>query len=260
MGGQYHSKLNKILAQWPQNCVVTSAWLEAHGVYRQLAHKYVAGGWIKKLHSGAFQRPGDQISWQGGLFAVQKQLELPIHLGGASLLGLRGYGQHIPAAGKTPLNLYGGPGVELPKWFMRQPWSKHVSYSRKTLFSKPVGLTKYTTEQGLELISSGVERAFFEMIDDLAHLDFDQVYEVCERLSGLRPQVLQELLEKCNSYKVKRIFCFMANRVSYPWFKKLNLKKINLGTGKRVIVKNGSFDSNYQITIPKKYAEASLEK
>ena len=260
MGGRNPAELNKILAQWPQNCVVTSTWLEAHGVYRQLAQKYVSGGWIKKLHSGAYQRPGDQVNWQGGLLAVQSQLELPIHLGGASLLGLRGYGQHVPAVGKNPLNLYGGPGVELPKWFLKQPWAKYVSYSRKTLFTKAVGLTSFTTELGLELKASSVERAFFELIDDLAHLDFEQVYEVCERLGGLRPQVLQELLETCNSYKVKRIFCFMANRVSHPWFKKLNLAKIDLGTGKRTVVKNGGFDSKYQITVPKQYAEVKLEK
>jgi hypothetical protein len=35
------------------------------------------------------------------------------------------------------------------------------------------------------------------------------------------------------------------------WFKELNLDKINLGTGKRMIVKNGVLDTKYQITVPR---------
>jgi tRNA-binding EMAP/Myf-like protein len=261
MSGQKSVELNQILAQWPQNSVVTSRWLESHGVYRQLVQKYVLGGWIQKIGSGAYQKPGDQVSWQGALTAIQNQLELPIYLGGLALLSLRGYGQHIPAAGKTPLHLYGKKGVELPRWFLKQEWAKYTLYSHKILFPKKpeLGLTLLTTENGFELKVSSLERAFFEMIDDLAHLDFEQVYEVCERLTGLRPALIQELVEVCTSIKVKRIFCFVADRTNHSWFKKLNLSKVDLGQGKRIVVSNGSFDSKYKITIPKQYALNNVE-
>jgi len=34
----------------------------------------------------------------------------------------------------------------------------------------------------------------------------------------------------------------------------VNLEKINLGSGKRVIVEDGTLDKKYNITIPKDYA------
>ena len=262
MSGQKPAELNQILAQWPQNAVVTSRWLESHGVYRQLVQKYVFGGWIQKIDSGAYQKPGDHVNWQGGLSAIQNQLKLPVHLGGLSLLSLRGYGQHIPATGKNPLHLYGKRGVELPKWFSKQEWAKYTTYSRVVLFPKKpdLGLTSFVTENGFELQVSSLERAFFETIDDLAHLDFEQVYEVCERLTSLRPVLVQSLLDECTSIKVKRIFCFMSDRANHPWFKKLNLRRVNLGEGKRTVVKNGAFDSNYKITVPKQFIEAKNEE
>lgn len=255
MGRQNTTVLNQILAQWPQNCVVTSKWLENHGVYRQLTQKYVSGGWIKKIDAGAYQKPGDQVGWQGALFAVQDQLKLPVHLGGTSLISLRGLGQHMPAMGKTPLNLFGRRGVELPRWFLKQSWSKYTSYSHKSLFPKKpeLGLTTLSVEGGISLKVSSLERAFIEMIDDLASVDFEQVYEICERLTGLRPSVVQELLENCSSYKTKRIFCFMAERVAHSWFKKVNLTKVDFGKGKRAVVKGGCYDPKYKITVPKQY-------
>ncbi len=263
MGRQNNPELNKILAQWPQNCVVTSSWLESHGVYRQLVHKYVLGGWIKKIDSGAFQKYGDQVNWQGALFAIQRQMHLPVHLGGASLLTLKGYGQHIGASEKVSLHLYGLKDTKLPRWFVKKNWAAQVTYSRKVLFEKnaeSLGMTTWTSDSGILLKTWTVERAFFEMVDDPAHLDFQQVYEVCERLNGLRANLVQELIESCTSIKTKRIFCFMANRANHAWFKKLNLSKVDFGNGKRTIIKKGSFDSKYQITVPKQYAEVKNEE
>jgi hypothetical protein len=72
-----------------------------------------------------------------------------------------------------------------------------------------------------------------------------------EGLMDMRPKVLQSLLEECKSIKVKRLFLFMADQAKLPCLKKLNLCGINLGSGKRVIVLGGNFDSRYQITYPK---------
>jgi len=208
------------------------------------------------------KKAGDQVSWQGALTAIQNQLNLPIHLGGISLLSLRGYGQHVPGVGKTPLNLYGKKGVELPRWFLKQEWAKHTTYFYKVLFPQApdIGLTTLTTGGGLELRVSSLERAFFETIDMLAHLDFEQVYEVCERLTGLRAALLQRLLEECSSIKVKRIFCFMAERADPTWFKKLKLDSVDLGRGKRTVVKNGRYDQKYKITVPKQFAKIKNEE
>ena len=51
----------------------------------------------------------------------------------------------------------------------------------------------------------------------------------------------------CNN---EPIFNF-AEKINHPWFKKLNLGKIDLGSGKRVVFENGILDKKYNITVPK---------
>jgi hypothetical protein len=75
-----------------------------------------------------------------------------------------------------------------------------------------------------------------------------------EGLNTLRPQQVQQLLEECKSLKVKRLFLYLAQKSGHAWFKHLNLKTIELGSGKRSIVENGVYDSTYKITIPKELA------
>lgn len=71
-----------------------------------------------------------------------------------------------------------------------------------------------------------------------------------EMLSILPPKNVQRLLEECRSVKVKRLFLFMAEKARHAWFEALDLDKVDLGSGKRVIAKGGVYDKKYQITIP----------
>lgn len=75
------------------------------------------------------------------------------------------------------------------------------------------------------------------------------VYQILELMTTLRPQLLQQLLENCSSIKVKRLFLYMAEKTGHEWFNYLNLSKINLGSGKRVITKGGKLDKKYNIVI-----------
>ena len=77
--------------------------------------------------------------------------------------------------------------------------------------------------------------------------------QLMEGLTTLRPALVQVLLEKCNSLKVKRLFLYMSEKNNHDWLKNLNIKKIDFGSGKRVIVKNGVFNNKYNITVPKEY-------
>ena len=69
-------------------------------------------------------------------------------------------------------------------------------------------------------------------------------------LVNLRPRRLQTLLEQTSSVKVKRLFLFFAERHGHAWFSQLDSQKIDLGSGKRVLVKNGKLNKKYQITLP----------
>ena len=99
---------------------------------------------------------------------------------------------------------------------------------------------------------SSRERAIMEMIDNL---DLSSSFEILEQyfegLVNIRSKLTQKLLESCNSIKVKRIFPYMLEYFDFPIAKKINMKKINLGSGKRVIIKNGKLSQKFNITIPK---------
>ena len=72
-----------------------------------------------------------------------------------------------------------------------------------------------------------------------------------EGLTGLRPKLMQELLAACSSVKAKRLFLFLADICRHAWSEKLDVLILDLGKGKRSIVKGGRLDIRYQITVPK---------
>ena len=82
-----------------------------------------------------------------------------------------------------------------------------------------------------------------------------ETFELMEGLNNMRPALTQQLLETCRSVKVKRLFLFMADKAGHDWLSYLNLEKIDLGSGKRSIVKDGVYVPRYQITIPKELGE-----
>jgi hypothetical protein len=95
------------------------------------------------------------------------------------------------------------------------------------------------------------ERAFLELLDELPrHESFHQVDMLVEGLRTLSPKRLQMLLEACRSIKVKRLFFWFADRHRQPWLDRLDRGKIDLGTGKRMLVKGGTLDPKYHITVP----------
>jgi hypothetical protein len=54
----------------------------------------------------------------------------------------------------------------------------------------------------------------------------------------------------CKSVKVKRLFFWFAERHQHAWLKQIDKSKVNLGTGKRMLVKGGKLDTKYLITMP----------
>jgi hypothetical protein len=50
--------------------------------------------------------------------------------------------------------------------------------------------------------------------------------------------------------KVKRLFLWFAERHSHAWLPKLDRKDIDLGSGKRMLVRGGKLDPKFNITVP----------
>jgi len=90
-----------------------------------------------------------------------------------------------------------------------------------------------------------------ELLDGLPeHESFEQADKLVEGLANLSPQRVQKLLAACRSVKVKRLFLFFADRHHHAWAKRVRKENIDLGNGKRMLVKGGKLDPTYQITVP----------
>ena len=101
------------------------------------------------------------------------------------------------------------------------------------------------------LVLSAPERAILELLDELPEREsFEQADKLMEGLSNLSPQRLQKLLTRCRSIKVKRLFFFFADRHQHAWLKRIDRAAVDLGKGKRMLVKGGKLDRAYQITVP----------
>jgi len=70
-----------------------------------------------------------------------------------------------------------------------------------------------------------------------------------ESLTTLRPQVVQQLLERCTSVKTKRLFMHAAERTGHRWLQRLDMAKVDFGSGRRTIHAGGRLDKNYDLVV-----------
>ncbi len=253
MTDENKAKLNHLMKAWPSRAICLSSWLEQKGISQPLTFLYVKSGWLEKVGAGAFKRAGESVEWPSGLQAVQGQANLNIHLGGKSALQHQGYGHYLPMGENYPLYLFGYRNLILPAWFKNYLWQVEIIYTQTNLFESSLdeGLT-IVDVNGISVKASMAERAIMEVIYLVPKREtYDEAFQLMGSLSAIRPQVVQSLLEKCNSIKVKRAFMVMAERYNYPWVKELDLSKVDFGKGKREFIKNGYLEPKYLITIPK---------
>jgi hypothetical protein len=234
--------------------VLLASWLEKNGISRDLQQYYLKSGWLQSYGTGAFKRPNENVRWTGALNSIQRQTELPVHVGGLTSISLQGLSHYVRMEEK-PLYLFSPQYVKLPKWFLTQEWSNQIVHVKTKFLPTNSALFEYSLD-GLKLQISSPERAILECLY-LAPDRFDVVecYQILEGLAYLRPKILQELLEKCNSIKVKRLFLYMASKANHQWLGFVDQSKIDLGTGDRVIVKGGVYISKYKISVPKELTE-----
>ena len=253
MAGENGSKINQLLRAWPHGTVATLPWLESQGVSQQLAFEYEKGAWLAHVGRGVYIRSGDKVDWTGGLYAMQSQLKLAVHVGGKTALEMRGLAHFIPTAHGAYVYLFGSPGQRLPAWFIRHKWRHRISYKMPNLFGSQadLGLTAHLVGS-FEIRISSPERAVLEMLYLVPEAqDMEESALIMEAQGTLRPKLVQTLLEKCKSIKAKRLFLFLAERSNHAWLKKIDLNRIDLGVGKRSVVSGGYLDAKYQITVPR---------
>jgi len=254
MAGQKTSKMNQVLQKWPKGTVATQAWLNQLGVSSKLANWHVGSGWLVRFGARAFTRPGDQVDWQGALYALQTQLGITVHVGGRTALELQGRSHFVPLGRQKRVILVSDQPEQLPAWFWNHRWEASLEHRCLSLFERVPEKATTTLDCGaFEVVMSSAERAIMEQMR-LARSsnEVEHAYQLMEGLSTLRPNVVLELLENCRSAKVKRLFLWSAETIGHTWFGRLDSSQVDLGKGKRQIYKGGQLNQKYQITVPKR--------
>ena len=284
MRQQTQWKLNWLQHNLPEGLVVDSAWLQGRGYSSALRSKYASRGWLEQVARGVYRRPqaplpapreGEGLRWQNVVISLQMVLECPVIVGGRTALELQGFAHYLSLTGPREVHLYGD--APLPTWVGKLKLdTKFVFHNAKKLFrNEPIasslgqganlktqehsstdslggGLARQTWGQwNWPLTMSSPERAVLELLDEVPEREtFHQADMLMEGLRNLSPRRLQKLLVDSRSVKVKRLFLWFAERHSHAWLPKLDRKDIDLGSGKRMLVRGGKLDPKFNITVP----------
>ncbi|MBN2857079.1 MAG: type IV toxin-antitoxin system AbiEi family antitoxin [Candidatus Delongbacteria bacterium] len=246
------TKIKNLISKSKKGMILTSVFLKNEGISPDLVKKYLNSGWLDKVGNQAYILQGDQVDIFSATYSLQSQLKKTIRVGGKSALSYLGYA-HFLAQRTEKIYLFGKPEDKLPVWFKRYEWDQEYIYQSPNLFNidlKPF-FNEYTLN-GITASISGAELAMFEMLYLVpSSQTFQESFLIVENLRTLRSDVLQVLLENCNSVKVKRLAMYMLEENEQSYFKKLDLSKIDLGSGNRVIEMGGILDKKYKITVPR---------
>jgi Transcriptional regulator, AbiEi antitoxin, Type IV TA system/Transcriptional regulator, AbiEi antitoxin N-terminal domain len=284
MRQQNKGKLNWLQHNLPEGLVVDSAWLQGRGYSSALRSKYAGRGWLEQVARGVYRRPpaplpaskeDEGLRWQNVVISLQMVLECPVIVGGRTALELQGFAHYLSLTGPREVHLYGD--APLPTWVGKLKLdTKLVFHNAKKLFrNEPItsilgqganskiqehsstdslggGLVRQTWGQwNWSLTMSSPERAILELLDEVPEREtFHQADMLMEGLRNLSPRRLQKLLVDCRNVKVKRLFFWFAERHNHAWVQKLDRKEIDLGSGKRMLVRGGKLDSKFNITVP----------
>ncbi|MGI9251175.1 MAG: type IV toxin-antitoxin system AbiEi family antitoxin domain-containing protein [Pseudohongiellaceae bacterium] len=270
---QKRNKLNHLAGILPEGLLADSAWLERHGYARSLRSYYVANGWLQRPVRGLFRRPRGELGWEQVAISLQALMSCSVTVGGATALYLQGYAHYVP---HTLKHIYLYSDDKLPSWLYHLDLEQQfIVRNRQRLFSvdNPLGdnwdLDVKTNHDAVlkggfrvlhwgqwqwPLVVSTPERAYLELLDELPkHEEFHNADVLMEGMVDIDPFRMQELLEQTKSVKVKRLFFLYADRHNHAWWKHIKRDRIDLGQGKRSLVKHGKLHPQYKITVPDEF-------
>ena len=269
-------KLNQLQRLLPEGLLADAAWLETRGYSRGLRSYYVKAGWLEQPARGVFRRPGGSLRWDHVVASMQSLLGLPVVVGGRTALELQGFAHYLSAAEPREVHIYAD--CPMPAWLDALGLGiQFIRHNDRKLFGNASiarGLTRVELESPtgfaassdpihnpfieLDLLRSdrvltvsSPERAALELAEEVpARETFHQADVLFESMHTLSPRRLQSLLEDCRSIKAKRLLLWFAERHDLAWLRRIDRERVNLGSGKRMLVRGGKLDAKYLITVP----------
>ena len=239
----------------PDGLVVDRHWLKSKGFGRTAVDYFVRSGKLVRVGHGVYRRPGPPLKWEHLVYSLQES-GYPVHVGGRSALDLQGMAHYLQLGGIQTVELYGVN--KLPGWL------KGLQLSVKLVAQGMWGVDKLPSDALTTrlfghwdwlLRFATVELALFEMLGKIQdESGFSLADKYFESATTLRPKLLNSLLQACRQIKTKRLFLWFSDRHRHAWRNRLNTDNVDLGSGKRMIVKGGALDKTYAITVPRSMA------
>ena len=260
----------------PEMFLADTIWLASQGYSGVQASKYTAAGWLHRPARGVYMRPGGRLYWQGVVVSLQTLIGAPFVVGGLAALEMQGYAHFIYPRMPGRIYLHGcgrPPGwvhrLDLDQQFIFRsvsrlfPACKYCAPAQRCIWlaqsgrfspqPQPAAAVRQTTwsEKSFALQISAPERALLELLDEVpASYPIADADLLVAGLRNLDWQLLQELLADCTSVKVKRLALWLINRHHPRLLDHIDPQGIDLGSGNRVLARNGFLDKKYRITLP----------
>ena len=243
------NKINRLLQDYYPGKLYFSGNLKQHGYSDQLLKQYRNSGWLTALSKGVMYRTGDKLLSFSTLASYNQQMGKSFHVAAHSALELKGFNHYVPMG--KPVLMIGHPKQQtIPDWMKENNFDMTLKFFSTETFSNPQLSTSKV--DGLNLLVSTPEQAFFEcLLLSPKQYAFMDLFYVMEQLTTLRPEIVQDLLENTDNLKVKRLFLYMAEKAGHYWFDLLDVDKVDIGTAKHQLTKNGVYIPKYKITVPK---------
>jgi hypothetical protein len=242
----------------PEGQLANRDWLLKRGFNRPRVDYFLRSGKLEPVAHGVYRRPGPPLKWEHMVYSLT-EMGFPVHVGGRSALELQGLAHYLPSGDAPQIDLYGSSNV--PKWVLNYPANfRFVVHTRRFFDQLPreAVRTKPFGSWDWPIAYAVPELAMFELLSEVREaVDFMVADKTFEAATNFRPELLHELLRACSQVKAKRLFLWFSDRHGHEWLKALKIDGINLGKGKRMLVKGGAFDPTYQITIPREMSVGS---
>ncbi len=247
------SKLKKtLLEKIPDGLIVSRQKIKEMGFNKPVIDYFLRSGQLTPISHGLYRRPGPPLKWEHFVYSAV-QLGHDIHVGGRSALDLLGFAHYLPLNGIQHIHLY--CDKKLPAWLTTIDKPVHITPHHLKIFTNipTASITERTFGHwDWPIPYSSTELALLELLNDVKdESGFKMADKYFETATTLRSKVLNQLLSACKKVYINRLFLWFAKRHDLQCVDSLDISAINLGKGKRMIVRGGSLDKEFQITVPK---------
>ena len=234
--------------------LVNRKTLYSYGLSRPDVDYYLRSGSLVSVARGVYQRRNDyDLDWMD-LVASLPELGFEAHVGGISAVREAGL-EHFVAMSSQQKAISLFSSQALPRWLNNKSLKIEFNLTKQNWLALLPGSVYRTHTFGQwnrKIQVATLELALLEqLIEAKTEADIVAIDRQLEGMANLSPKRLNLVLGICPNVKAKRLFGWISERHNHAWVKHIKWAKVDLGKGKRAIIKGGRYNSLWQITVPR---------